>query len=182
MPAVWETFESMRLHWYCSSGCEPGTVGELISEQPIDTLLEHVVFDGDIALQVQCIKSLACGIGIWRNAWKLAPTPVLILSRLQRLHKRCAFRCRRTRIEKRIELHRSLFHGVWFCGEQPAFSATDALLELFATTRQRIELDRAQCHCSRRERAVLGRRSVACISKSAVGGLIQRQVVEMRVG
>src|SRR5262245_12878779 len=109
MPAVWKALESMRLHGHRSRGCKPGTVGELISQEPFDTLLVRRIFCRYVARDMQGVESLASGVGIRPNAWKLAPTAVLILDRPQRLHEWRALRCGRARISERVELHGSLF-------------------------------------------------------------------------
>src|SRR3989442_10029157 len=90
---------------------------------------------------MQRVKRLARSIGVSLNAWKLAPTSVLILSGLQCLHERRTFRSRRARIGESIELHRSFFYGEGFCGEQPPFGAARPLPELPPPARDGIELD-----------------------------------------
>src|SRR5215510_449412 len=46
VPAVREAFESMRLHGHCPRRCEPGAVGKLVSQKPLDALLVCGVLNG----------------------------------------------------------------------------------------------------------------------------------------
>src|SRR3989442_13274924 len=114
---------------------------------------------------MQRVKRLARSIGVSLNAWKLTPTSVLILSGLQCLHERRAFRSGRARIGEAVKLHRSFFHRERFCGEQPSFGPAHPLLELLAAAGDGIELDRAKGQRRCRERAILGWGPVAAVSK-----------------
>ena len=114
------------------------------------------------------------------GSWLQLPSSVL--SGLQRLHERRAFDGRGAGVGQPVELHRSFFRRGGLRREQPAFGAGEPLLEFLAAAGNGVEPDRAQGHRRRGERTVLFGRSVAGRSPGAVGELVDRQVVNMRVG
>src|SRR5215510_14724296 len=132
MPAVGEAFERVRLNRHGACWCEPRTVCELIPQQPLHALLVDRIVGRHAPPDMQGVKRLARGIGVRPDAWKLAPTSILILSSLQYLHERSALGLRCAGIRERIELHGSLFRGESLCREQPPFGSVHALLELLA--------------------------------------------------
>src|SRR5262249_1898339 len=128
---------------------------------------------------IQCFPR---SVSLAWHARELAPASVAVLSRLQRFHGWRTLRCIRAGICQSSELHRTLFNRVSLRRKQPPFRAAHSFLELLAPAGNRIKLDRAQDDGCRRERAVFLRWPVAVVSPCAVSRLVNRQVVNVRVG
>ena len=79
MPAVRETLERVRLNRNGAGRGEPGTVGKLITQQPLHALLINRIVRRHASREVQRIQRLTRRIGVRANTRNLAPASVFVL-------------------------------------------------------------------------------------------------------
>jgi len=70
-----------------ASGDEPGTIGQLIPQEPLNAFSVDRVGDRHAAGTVERVERFTCSVGIARNAGELTPASIGILRRRQGLNR-----------------------------------------------------------------------------------------------